>query len=178
VNRRIAGRAQGAVIYSGVAIVLGSVLMLSLAWGLQHAALANPPLLGRTAPRLAIQPANGEQVRVWQLQGQPVVVNFWASWCAPCVQELPVLANGAAGHPGVAFVGADNRDTSGGFSSFEQLHQHPYPAGPIVVGSYQSYGVAGLPATFFINAQGRVTASFTGPLDKPTLDHYLALIST
>ena len=161
-----------------IAIVLGSALMLSLAWGLQHAALANPPLLGKTAPRLAIQTQSGEQVGVWQLQGKPVVLNFWASWCAPCVQELPVLSNGAAGHPGVAFVGADNRDTSGGFSTFEQLHQHPYPAGPIVVGSYQSYGVAGLPATFFIDAQGRVTASFTGPLDAPTLDHYLALIST
>jgi cytochrome c biogenesis protein CcmG/thiol:disulfide interchange protein DsbE len=163
---------------SGLAIVLGSVLMLSLAWGLQHAALANPPLLGKTAPRLAIQTAAGEQVRVWQLQGKPVVVNFWASWCEPCVQELPVLSSGAASHPGVAFVGADNQDTTSGFSSFEQLHQHTYPAGPIVVGSYQSYGVAGLPATFFIDVQGRVIASFTGPLDTPTLEHYLALIST
>jgi thiol-disulfide isomerase/thioredoxin len=161
-----------------IAIVLGLVLTASLAWGLQHAALANPPLLGKTAPRLAIQTASGEQVNVWQLQGKPVVLNFWASWCAPCVQELPVLSNGASAHPGVAFVGADNRDTSGGFSSFERAHQHPYPAGPIVVGSYQSYGVAGLPATFFIDAQGRVTASFTGPLDTPTLEHYLALIST
>jgi cytochrome c biogenesis protein CcmG/thiol:disulfide interchange protein DsbE len=161
-----------------VAVVLGSVLMLSLAWGLQHAALANPPLLGKTAPRLAIQAPNGEQVKVWQLQGKPVVLNFWASWCAPCVQELPVLSNGSAAHPGIAFVGADNRDTSGGFSTFEQAHHHSYPAGPIVVGSYQSYGVAGLPATFFIDAQGRVTASFTGPLDAPTLNHYLALIST
>lgn len=89
-----------------------------------------------------------------------------------------MLSDGAAGHPGVSFVGADNQDTMGGFTSFEQLHQHPYPAGPIVVGSYQSYGVAGLPATFFIDAQGRVTASFTGPLDRLTLDHYLALIST
>ncbi|MHB8588019.1 MAG: TlpA family protein disulfide reductase [Candidatus Dormibacteraceae bacterium] len=168
---------RGPLAVAVVAIVLGSVLMLSLAWGLQHAALANPPLLGKTAPRLAIATQNGEQVRVWQLQGKPVVLNFWASWCIPCVQELPVLSNGSAAHPGVAFVGADNQDTSSGFTSFEQLHQHPYPAGPIVVGSYQSYGVAGLPATFFIDAQGRVTSSFVGPLDAPTLDHYLGLIS-
>ena len=162
---------------AAAAIILGSVLMLSLAWGLQHAALANPPLLGRTAPRLAIQPQSGAQVQLWQLKGTPVVLNFWASWCIPCVQELPVLSSGSSGHPAVAFVGADNQDTAGGFSSFESLHQHPYPAGPIVVGSYQSYGVAGLPATFFIDAQNRVTASFTGPLDAPTLNHYLALIS-
>jgi cytochrome c biogenesis protein CcmG/thiol:disulfide interchange protein DsbE len=160
-----------------VAIVLGAVLMLSLVWGLEHAALANPPLLGQTAPRLAIATKTGEQVQVWQMKGKPVVLNFWASWCIPCAQELPVLSSGSTAHPGVAFVGADNQDTSSGFDSFEQQHQHPYPAGPIVVGSYQSYGVAGLPATFFIDAQNRVTASFTGPLDAPTLNHYLALIS-
>ena len=95
----------------------------------------------------------------------------------PVQQELPVLAEGASAHPAVAFVGADNQDTSAGFISFEASHGHPYPAGPIVEGSYQSYGVAGLPATFFIDAGGHVAASFTGPLDKVTLNHYLALIS-
>jgi cytochrome c biogenesis protein CcmG, thiol:disulfide interchange protein DsbE len=164
--------------FAVIAVVLGSVLMLSLAWGLQHAALANPPLLGKTAPRLAIKTQGGEQVRVWQLQGKPVVLNFWASWCAPCLQELPVLSNGSNAHPDIAFVGADNQDTTGGFESFELQHVHPYPAGPIVEGSYQSYGVGGLPATFFIDAQGLVTASFTGPLDARTLDRYLTLITT
>ena len=160
------------------AIVLATVLVLSLAWGLQHAALANPSVLGKTAPRLAIEPQGGGQVDVWELQGKPVVLNFWASWCTTCVQELEVLANGASKHPGIAFVGANSQDTSDGFSSFEKQHPHPYPAGPIVVGSHQSYGVAGLPVTFFIDAQGRVVASFAGPLDATTLDHYLALVST
>jgi cytochrome c biogenesis protein CcmG/thiol:disulfide interchange protein DsbE len=170
VNRR-----SGVV--AAAAIVVASVLMLSLLWGLQHAALANPPILGKTAPRLAIEAQAGEQVRVWELQGKPVVLNFWASWCTACIQELPVLSNASTMHSGVAFVGADNQDTSGGFTSFEERHPHPYPAGPIVDGTYQSFGVAGLPVTFFIDAQGRVAASFAGPLDGPTLDHYLALIA-
>src|SRR5580692_8444537 len=100
------------------AIVLGSVLMLSLAWGLQHAAMTSPPLLGNAAPRLAIKTLDGTEVRVWELQGKPVVINFWASWCAPCVQELPVLSNAAAAHPGVAFLGADMQDTAAGIGDF------------------------------------------------------------
>ena len=160
-----------------VAAGLGSVLMLSLAWGLQHAALSNPPLLGRVAPKLAIQTTAGDQVRVWELQGKPVVLNFWASWCGPCVQEGGVLADASAAHPDVAFVGANNRDTSSAFQAFEQRHPHSYPVGPIVTGSYQSYGVAGLPATFFIDPQGVVVASFSGPLDAGTLRHYLGLIA-
>ena len=158
-------------------VAVGGLLVLSLAWGLQHAALANPPLLGRAAPALAIQTLNGTQVDLEQLRGRPVVLNFWASWCGPCVEEGSVLAGAAASHGDVAFVGADNRDTTAGLSDYERNHPHPYPVGPIVQGSYQSYGVAGLPATFFINPDGVVVASFAGPLDQPTLDHYLGLIA-
>lgn len=159
------------------AIVLGSVLLLSLAWGLQHAALDRPALIGNTAPRLAIQAQNGGQVQVWALRGEPVVLDFWASWCVSCAEDLPILSSAAAAHPGIAFVGADMQDTTGGIQTFEERHPHPYPVGPIVTGDYQAYGVSAPPTTFFIDAQGLIVASFAGPIDTQTIDHYLGLIA-
>lgn len=162
---------------SAGAIVLGAALMVSLAWGLQHAAMTSPHLLGHPAPNLAIRQLDGREVGIRDLRGKPVVVNFWASWCGPCVQELPILTDASAARPDIAFVGADMQDTAGGIRSFEEQHPHTYPVGPIVSGSYQDYGVVGPPVTIFINAGGVVAASFAGPLDASTLGHYLGLIA-
>lgn len=161
-----------------MALALGSVVVLSLLWGLQHAAMSNPPLLGKPAPHLVIKPLQEADVSVAGYKGKAVVLNFWASWCGPCVAESGVLADGQTAHPNVGFLGADNRDTFAAFQAFEQQHRHVYPAGPIVSGSYQSYGVSGLPATFFIDSHGIVVASFTGPLTSDVLARYLNLVES
>lgn len=106
-----------------------------------------------------------------------MVVNFWASWCGPCVQEVPVLSDGQLRNPQVEFLGAAMQDSSSGVQAFEQNHPHSYPVGLITEGTYQSYGVIGPPVTVFIDQQGLVAATFSGPLDSQTLDHYLGLIT-
>jgi cytochrome c biogenesis protein CcmG/thiol:disulfide interchange protein DsbE len=151
--------------------------MLSLAWGLQHAALQRPALIGNVAPRLAIQQQDDRTVQVSDLRGKPVVLDFWASWCVSCAEDLPVLAAASHTHPSVAFIGAAIQDTSGSLQDFEKRHPHPYPVGQIVAGDYQSYGVFAPPVTVFIDAQGMVVASFAGPLDASTINHYLGLIA-
>lgn len=169
-------RARPAAIAAG-AVALGSILMLSLAWGLQHAALQRPALIGNVAPRLGIQQPDGSELRVSDLRGKPVVLDFWASWCVSCAADLPVLSLASSSHPGVAFVGAAMLDTAASISDFELRHPHPYPVGQIVDGDYASYGVFAPPVTVFINSQGVVVASFSGPLDTQTIDHYLGLIA-
>lgn len=162
----------------GTALFLVVVLMAALFWGLRHAAMSKPNILGSSAPRLAIETTDGSRVRVWQLQGRPVVVNFWASWCTPCVQESQVLSTTAGIRGDIAFVGVDVQDTWTGLRQFEAGHPHAYPVGPPIVGSMSDYGVVSLPVTFFLDKHGRVVAYFSGPIDAQTLDHYLAVVAS
>ena len=166
---RWAGWLAGAAV---VALVFGV-----LAWGLAHPALLqSPTATGRIAPNLAIQPFDGGAVALADLRGQPVVLNFYASWCPGCRQEAAALAESARANGGVRFVGADIQDTEEAGRAFETEVRHGYPAGPVTIGSYLQFGVTGPPETFFIDRSGRIAGHFAGPLDGPTIDLYLARI--
>ena len=156
-----------------------AVLIAALAWGLLHP--ANPTtaaVLGKPAPDIEVRALDGnEVVRLSDMRGRPVVLNFWASWCAPCRQEAPLLSEAARSLGGrVAFLGVDFSDSTQAARSYLAQARYPYPVGTAVGGIPEQYGISSPPVTFFIDGQGVVVAHFSGPLDRSSIDRYLQLV--
>jgi cytochrome c biogenesis protein CcmG/thiol:disulfide interchange protein DsbE len=151
-----------------------------MAWGLVHPASAPPDaVLGKAAPSVVIQGLDGGQASLAGLRGRPVVVNFWASWCAPCRQEEGPLKAAAERWDGrVAFLGVDFRDSLDAARATQERVHYPYPVGPASAGVPAAFGVTAPPETFFLDARGTVVARFVGPLDSSLIDRYLQLVVT
>ena len=106
-----------------------------------------------------------DRVTLAELRGQPVVLNFWASWCIPCRQEAPLLERTwrAQRARGVLFVGLNVQDLTGDARSFlREFHNTylniRYPGKTV----YSRYGLTGVPETFFITARGKVVGHVIG----------------
>jgi cytochrome c biogenesis protein CcmG/thiol:disulfide interchange protein DsbE len=138
------------------------------------------PLVGHAAPDLGITVYNGSNgsggktLRLADLRGHPVVVNFWASWCQPCQEETPIVqaAYQKYAGQGVVFVGVDYEDKADAATAFLKQYGVTYPSGPDTSSgeSAVAYGVTGPPETVFIDRTGVVRQKNIGMLDDRTLD--------
>lgn len=154
------------------------VLLAALGWGLLHP--ATPAMgsgLGRPAPEIVIERLDGGRVSLSELRGRPVVLNFWASWCAPCLAEEGALKQAAVSRGAdVAFLGVDFRDAREAGRAYQERARMPYPVGPAVSGIPAAYGSVQPPETFFIDRAGVMVARFQGPLSGGVIDRYLQLV--
>ncbi|MGB6424779.1 MAG: TlpA disulfide reductase family protein [Solirubrobacterales bacterium] len=135
---------------------------------------AAPPAKEKGVPKaLAANRAEAGQIldegsldaKIAELEGHPIVVNQWASWCEPCRAEFPYFGDSANQHAGeVAFVGIDMQDDRGAAEDFLQQLPVPYPH----VDDPSASQIASLgggvvsPTTVFIDAQGEVVSVFQG----------------
>jgi cytochrome c biogenesis protein CcmG/thiol:disulfide interchange protein DsbE len=123
------------------------------------------------APSFSLKAVDGSgSVSLAALRGRPVVLNFWASWCAPCEDEAPLLRQVAAAEvpKGVAFVGINAKDTTDGALAFIARYRPGYPQ--VSGGSIADrYGVSQFPETFVVDRQGRTVAWFPGEIEPETL---------
>lgn len=163
------------VLWVGALVVVPLVVFLALSFG-HDPRLIESPLVGQPAPAFDLRSLEGERVALDTLAGAPVVLNFWATWCQPCIAEHPVLVEYAQRYAGrVHFVGVVYQDDSELIRSFVERRG---AWGPSLVdpGSEVAirYGVYGAPETFFIDRDGIVRRKVTGPMGPAMLDAYLA----
>ena len=108
-----------------------------------------------------------------EFRGKVVVVNFWATWCAPCVEEIPMFSKVHAEQDGVAFVGL-GIDSPGNVTGFNARFQPSYPllvAGASGTELARAFGDAGgaLPFTVVIDRDGHIVQSHLGKVDEAML---------
>lgn len=165
--------------------VLGLVLLLALLGvGAIQPGERDPlpggsgPLTGELARDFRLVDFDGRVVRLSDYRGKPVVLNFWASWCAPCREEAPAFARvAAAAEPRVAFLGIDVRDREPEARAFIAEFSLPYPSAPDTEGVEQQYGVVGIPTTIFIAGNGTVVRTWLGPLEERRLIAFVEELS-
>jgi thiol-disulfide isomerase/thioredoxin len=164
---------------AGLAVLAlaGAAMVANVVWSARHFDALQPIRHGEEAPAFALPRIDGPNgsMGLDAFRGQVVVLDFWATWCSPCVAMLPVMdALHAAWAPqGVAFLGV-NSDGGGAtqdeIRAFLREHKIPYP---IVVDDGQVgglYKVEALPTLVVIGRDGRIRSSFIGYTTQRTLD--------
>ncbi|MEA5114051.1 MAG: TlpA disulfide reductase family protein [Geobacteraceae bacterium] len=134
---------------------------------------------GHTAPDFTLRDMSGNRVRLADLRGSVVLINFWATWCPPCREEAPSLARLNSRMTGRAFRLLAVAVDEGGAVTVERFFRQfgirlPAlldPSGNVA----RLYGIRGIPETFVIDRQGVVRKKVVGPItwDDPAMVSYL-----
>jgi cytochrome c biogenesis protein CcmG/thiol:disulfide interchange protein DsbE len=162
--------------------VAGSLVGIALASSASGASGASgqpaqPADVAAPAFSLPVLGHSGQRVSLGQYSGRPLIVNFFASWCAPCKTETPLLAKFyRAGKGKVALVGLDENDVLGNAMSFTRADGVSYPVGwDPQFGIASAYGVNALPQTFFLDARHRIVDRIFGAVTLVDLKKGIAL---
>src|SRR6266581_5424081 len=153
---------RGCFMKRNVAVVLATVALLGLL-----GMAGRPPLVGGPAPEIALKDLQGHEVKLSDLRGKTVLLNFWATWCKPCKEEMPAMqaSYDKLRNQGFVVLAVNELEDVEKVAEHIKTHGHTF----LVVmdhnnGVANRYGVVGLPASFLIDRQGIVREHIFGNL--------------
>ena len=164
----------GVLLLAGLVIVLIATQLLGRPAPLNVTVQGGHATVGATAPDFTTQTLDGAPVRLSQYHGRPVVLNFWATWCAPCQDEMPLIQRASDIYKGqglvVLAVNYQQTNTSS-MKAFLRKVDITFPAVYDPAGQISAaYGVnVGLPVTVFIDRFGKVNFIQLGQMSNAIL---------
>ena len=144
--------------------------------------------LGQKAPELVgenggasvqLMDLDGRPVSLASLKGQPVWINFWATWCPPCQRETPVLRDTFEAHKseGLVLLAIDVQEPADTVRSYANRYGLTYRIGLDVTGAiFRTYRIFGLPSQYFIDRDGVIRGRYFGPLTRDQAESQLKAI--
>jgi len=148
----------------------------------QQNVLASSPLVGKQAPDFTLPMLDGAEVSLSQFRGQPVLINFWATWCLPCREEMPELVRSYETHKaeGLMILGVNltYSDSLPDVQAFVNEFDITFPVLLDKDGAVAErlYRIPGVPTSIFINRDGTVERIQVGILTSRQIDQYIAEI--
>jgi peroxiredoxin len=155
--------------------ILSLIIAICLALFVRNAVGLEPPQIGKPAPDFALNDLNGGKVALSELKGKVVILNFWATFCGPCKEEMPSLNNLFLSFKkdGLIVLAVSTDDSEKPVQSFIKAKAIAFP---VMIDKDQQvffdrYAILGLPTTFIIDRDGIIREKILGdrPWDGPDM---------
>jgi len=137
------------------------------------------PFIGKPAPDFTLPTPDGAEVSLSDFRGQPVLINFWASWCIPCRDEMPELVRAYEAHKSEGFVvlglNLTYSDSLPSVQAFADEFNIPFPVllDEEAVVSGKIYQIPGLPTSVFIKRDGTIERIQVGVMNGEQVDQFV-----